>query len=717
MDTSLTPDERAQLLVEQMTLDEKIQLVHGSRAGGTGQQAGDASRSLGGAGFIAGIPRLGIPDMQMADGPVGLARGGARSRYSTALPATMAETASWDLDLAYLYGSILGQEAHDQGFTLLLAGGANLATEPRNGRNFEYKSEDPILAGKMVGQEMKAVGERGVIPHTKHYAFNNQETGRNVASSNVDERTMRETELLAFEIAIKDGGIGAVMCAYNRINGDYACENDYLLNEVLKEEWGFQGFVLSDWGATHSTTKAVMAGLDIEMPGSTYLGDALKEAVENGEVPVERLDDMIHRILRTVITAGQLDNPPSPQVVDVFAGFEVAQRVAEEGSVLLKNADGQLPLNASQLRSIAVIGSHSDVGVLSGGGSSQVNPPGGNAVVASPAQGGQGPGGGFGRTPTYYKSSPLKAIQTKVPEADVEYDEGTDVAAAAALAESSDVAIVFVNQYRSEGRDVESLSLPDGQDGLVRAVAAANPHTIVVLETGGAVLMPWVGDVAAVLEVWYPGIRGADAIANLLFGDANPSGKLPITFPVTEADLAHPVLQGPPPQPAAQAAAPASGGPGGRQQMQPFDVDYSEGLKIGYKWFDAEGKEPLFAFGYGLSYTTFSYSDLQTSASGDDVTVSFQITNTGDRTGAEIAQVYVGMPENLGEPPKRLVAWDKVSLEPGESTEVSLPLDPLHLSVFDADNDQWRVAPGDYEVFVGGSSRDMPLAEAFSISD
>jgi beta-glucosidase len=388
--------------------------------------------------------------------------------------------------------------------------------------------------------------------------------------------------------------------------------------------------------------------------------------------------------------------------------------VAEQGTVLLKNANGQLPLSAPGIKSIAVIGSHADAGVLSGGGSAQVNPPGGNAVPPPPAGAAQGPGGGFGggRGAVWYASSPLKAIRAKAPHAQVEYNAGTDPAAAAALAKASDVAIVFCNQPTSEGRDVPNLSLPDNQDALVSAVATANSHTIVVLETGGPVSMPWVDKTSAVLEAWYPGIRGAEAIASILFGDVNPSAKTVISFAKSDQDLPHPEIPGIKlvPQPG------AGGGGGGRGAMPPFDIPYTEGLQAGYKWYDAQNKAPLFPFGHGLSYTTFAYSGLKTAASGKDVTVSFSVKNTGKRAGTEIAQVYAGLPAATNEPPKRLVAWDRIQLAAGETKTVSLAIDPFHLSIFNVDKDGWEVVPGEYKVMVGGSSRNTPLTGAVSIA-
>jgi beta-glucosidase len=664
MDKTLSPDVRAGLVLAQMTLEEKLSLVHGLP-----RQDPAAVRSLGGAGFVPGIPRLGIPDLQMADSAVGVARGAAFGRYSTALPSTLGLAASWDTRLAYDYGALIGTELRDQGYTMSLGGGVNLNREPRNGRNFEYHGEDPILAGTMDGRLVKGVQDQGVIGDIKHFALNDQETGRNIGNVLLDRRAMRETDLLAFEIALAESGAGAVMCSYNKVDGDWACENSYLLNDVLKTAWKFPGFVVSDWGATHSTAKAALAGLDQEMPGNRYFGDALARAVESGEVPAARLDDMVRRILRSMFAAGLFDNPPARRAVDPMAGFSVAQRVAEQGSVLLKNEGGLLPLDAHSLKSIAVVGSHADVGVLSGGGSGQVSPAGGNPVP--------------GRGPVYHRSSPLAAIRAKAPGARVAYDPGTDPAAAAALARASDVAIVFVNQPTSEGRDA-SLTLPDNQDALVEALAAANPRTVVVLETGGAVLMPWIGKAGAALEVWYPGIRGGEAIASLLFGDVNPSGKLPITFPASVEELPHPVI-------------PGSNG------EKTFDIPYTEGLKVGYKWYDAERKKPLFPFGFGLSYTTFAYSGLKV----DPAQVSFTVKNTGRRAGAEVAQVYAALPPAANEPPRRLVAWEKVELAPGESKTVTLRLEPKYLSIFNVEKNDWELLPGEYKVMVG------PLTGAF----
>ena len=716
-DPGLSPDQRADMVIKEMTLDEKIGLLHG-----LGWQllfapveSGPATRAISALGFIPGVPRLGIPDLQMTDSVVGVSGAGAHGRYATALPSGEAMAAAWDPALSYEIGTLLGHEMRAMGFNMSLGSGINMIREPRNGRTFEYKGEDPLLAGTLAGQELKAEKALHLITDVKHYAVNDQDAGRIVVNSIISKRAMRETDLLAFQIALKNSGAGAVMCSYNLINGTYGCENDYTLR-ALKKDWGFKGFVVSDWGATQSTAKAAMAGLDIEMPGNDSFGEPLKKAVQSGEVPLDRLNDMVHRILRTEFDSGIVDDPPQPESPNVMRGFEVAQKTEERGAVLLKNEGNVLPLNAASIKSIAVIGGHADVGVMSGGGSSQVSPAGGNPVPP-PSELLKNPLAGFMLVETYQRSAPLKGIQKKAQNAVVKFDPGTDPAAAAALAKSSQVAIVFAVQHASEGMDLKNLSLPNNQDALIEAVAAANPHTIVVLETGGAVLMPWIDKVSAVLEAWYPGIRGSEAIANLLFGDVNPSGKLALTFPRSEADLPHPVHADPPKVDADHPMPKLPGAPGMigmAMGIAPhFDMHYDEGLKVGYKWYDAEKKAALFPFGFGLSYTTYTYSDLKV-IPGDSTAVSFTVKNTGKRAGIETAEVYASLPDAAGEPPKRLVGWAKVELAPGESKEVNVPVDRDRLMIFDEESDAWKLVPGQYILRVGTSSQSLPLQQPVS---
>jgi beta-glucosidase len=717
-DKSLSPDARADMVIKEMTLDEKIQLLHGPGWGSImsgAPESGPLTRAISVLGFIPGIPRLGVPDLQMTDCVVGVSGAGGKGRYATALPSAEAMAAAWDPALSYEIGTMIGHEVRALGFNMSLGSGINLIREPRNGRTFEYKGEDPLLAGTLAGQELKAEKALHIITDIKHYGVNDQDAGRIVANSVISKRAMRESDLLAFQIALHDSGAGAIMCSYNRINGIYACENPYTLTDVLKKDFGFKGFVVSDWGGTQSTVNAAKAGLDIEMPGNDSFGAPLKKAVESGEVSMDRLNDMVHRILRTEFDSGMFDDPPQPESPDVLRGLEVAQKTEERGLVLLKNSSNQLPLNSASVKSIAVIGGHADAGVLSGGGSSQVSPAGGNAV-APPPEIARNPLAFF-LVPTYQRSVPLKGIQAKAPHATVKFDPGTDTAAAAALAKSSQVAIVFAVQHASEGMDVKNLSLPDKQDALIETVAAANPHTIVVLETGGAVLMPWLDKVAAVVETWYPGISGSEAIANVLFGDVNPSGKLPITFPRSEADLPHPTHVDPPKADATHVVPKLVGAPGligmAMGIAPPFDVNYDEGLKVGYKWYDAEKKPVLFPFGFGLSYTTYVYSGLKVTP-GDSTQVSFTVKNTGKRAGSEIAQVYASLPDSAGEPPNRLVGWTRVDLAPGESKQVSVSITRERLQIFDEASDSWKMVPGQYTLRVGASSRDLPLHESLT---
>ena len=694
-----SPDVRADYTLGKMTMDEKIQLVHGGAP--TDWWAHTLPRGAGG--WVPGISRLGVPDLYMADGSVGV---GNNVGQATALPSSIASAAAWDLDLAYKYGKVIGVESRAFGINVNLGGNVNLiGREPRGGRTFETKGEDPILAGKITAAHIKAIQDQYVMGGIKHYAFNDQESGRFRANVLVDERAARETDLLAFEIGVKDSGVQSVMCSFNQVNGDYGCENAFLLNTVLKQDWGFKGFVMSDWDGTHSTVKAAVNGLDQEQPENLYFDSALKQAVQTGNVSETRLNDMVHRILRAMYAVGIFEHPATIQPIDAAAGAAVAQEVAEKGSVLLKNA-GVLPLNSGTVTSIAVIGSHADVGVLSGGGSAQVIPVGGAALNE-----------GTPCPPCWAKviwdpSSPLNAIKAKAPGANVQYNDGTNAASAATLAGSSDVAIVFLSQWESEDMDVPSLNFTDvihgsglDQNALVAAVAAANPKTIVVMENGGPQAMPWLANVNAVLEAWYPGQKGGEAIANILFGDVNPSGKLPMTFPASENDLPRPMIDQPP------------------DSTTIFNVDYNiDGFNTGYKWYDSRGLTPLFPFGFGLSYTTFAITNLQMTANTTASTPSFEVTadvqNTGVRTGAEVVQVYLELPPSTSES-KRLVGWQKVSLTAGEKQTVTITVnsgDSSHpFSYWDTNTHAWKIAPGTYTVKVGNSSRNVSDAGMFQM--
>jgi beta-glucosidase len=694
LDPKLDADTRADLAIKAMTQDEKLTIIFGYFGAEMAPKYTRIEGALpGSAGYVKGIPRLGIPEQFQTDAGVGVATQGGepKKRERTTLPSGMATTATWNPDLAFKGGAMIGSEARDSGFNVMLAGGVNLVREPRNGRNFEYGGEDPLLAGLMVGAQIRGIQSNAIVSTIKHYALNNQENGRFVLNARIGEAEARTSDLLAFQFAIEDSDPHSVMCAYNRINGDYACENDFLLNKVLKQDWGYKNYVMSDWGAVHSSAKAVNAGLDQESAGQAFdkqnfFQGPLKDALAKGEVSQARLDDMVRRILRGLFASGVVERPVKITTIDYAAHGKVTRADAEEGIVLLKNDKGLLPL-VSTAKKIAVIGGHADVGVLSGGGSSQVYPIGGRAVT------GEGPATWPGPM-IYFPSSPLKALKARLPGADIQYADGKDLAAAAKLAAASDIVLVFANQWNGESFD-SPLTLEHDQDALIDAVATANGKTVVVLQTGGPVLMPWLSKVGGVVEAWYPGSEGGEAIARMLTGEIDASGRLPVTFPASLAQLPRPVLDGDPKTPDAL-----------------FEVDYTiEGAAVGYKWFDKKGHQPLFAFGHGLSYTTFAYSNLKATTAGGVVTVSFDVKNTGARAGKAVPQVYVSPKAGGWEAPQRLAGFKKLDLAPGASANVRLTVDPRLLAVWDAKAHGWSVAAGDYTVTLGASSRD-PAAKA-----
>jgi len=691
MNPALPPAERVELVLKQLTLDEKLALLHGNGMTHAPQwQMPLTYLANGGAGYTPGIPRLGIPPLLISDATYGVRDSGANGRYSTALPSNLGAASSWDTETACEYGRLIGSELRAQGFDASIGGGVDLTREPRNGRTFEYLGEDPLLAGTLVGNLMKCEQAQHVIGDIKHYALNDQETGRNIVNVVISKRAMQESDLLAFHIGISIANTGAVMCSYNRVNGDFACENSYLLKEVLKKDWGFKGFVGSDWGGTHSTEKASAAGLDQEQPMADYFGPRLKEAVDAGRVPLAEIDDHARRILYAEFLSGIVDDPPQKNVVDVEKGFEVAQRIEEKSIVLLKNKQGALPILSSKVRTIVVIGGHADIGMISGGGSAQVDPPGKGAPRWQEA--------------IWFPTSPLKALREKLPNVKISFDPGTDLQSAANLAKNSDLAIVFAYQHETEGLDLPNLSLPDNQDALIEQIATANPHTIVVLETGTAVTMPWLDKVAGVVEAWYAGSSGHKALANVLVGEVNPSGKLAMAFPRSENDLPRPVIDPLPAQDAGQGKDPVNSG----TRISTYAVYYNEGAEVGYKWYEAEHKQPLFAFGFGLSYTSYAYSGL--TIDSDARMARFTVRNTGKRTGTEIAEVYARLPQGSDENFKRLAGWKRITLAPGESQTVTIEIDSRVLQTFDEASDGWKFAPGEYEILAGPSSDNTPLS-------
>ena len=699
MNAALDPDARADMVMHVMTTKEKQQLVFGYFS--TTAPWMHFTRPDGGladaAGYIAGIARLGIPAQSETDAGVGVAtQRSPHPRLRTSLPSGIATAATWDRDLAFAGGAMIGNEARLSGFNVQLAGGVDLLREPRNGRNFESAGEDPLLAGSIDGQEIRGIQSNNIISTLKHYAFNDQETDRFTVDVKIGDPAARQSDLLAFQLANETGHPGSVMCSYNRVNGAYACESDWLLNQVLKTDWGFKGYVMSDWGATHSTVPAANAGLDQEsgypFDVSPYFKDALGEAVADGWVRSGRLDDMTHRILRSMFAEGLFEHPLNG---DQSAGIDYAAHAAatqadEEGAiVLLKNDHRLLPL-AKSARSILIIGGHADAGVLSGGGSSQVYPHGGpeNGLAIS----NDGPDG-FPGPMVYFPSSPMAGLKKRT-QATLTYIDGKDPTAAARAAAKADVVIVFATQWTGESIDAPDLSLPNHQDALIGAVAKANRKTVVVLETGGPVLMPWLNDVGAVLEAWYPGTSGGEAIARVLTGAVDPSGHLPVTFPAGTDQLPRVVVDG---------DTAKTGHP---------HTDYDiEGAAVGYKWFDQKGLKPLVPFGYGLSYTGFGWSGLNAKPAGKGVAVSVTVRNTGAVAGHAVTEVYVAAPSGAGwEAPKRLGAFDKTALAAGEGKTLALSVDPRLLATWDEAAHGWKIAAGDYKVMTGTSAADLAPA-------
>jgi beta-glucosidase len=702
-DPSLPPARRAQMALEQMTDEEKLSLVHGviaARWGGEGKPA----QSIGSAGYVPGIPRLGVPPLQETDAELGVANPGnvRPGDTATAMPSDLALASTWDLALARRQGEAVGAEALAKGFNVLLGGAANLIRDPRGGRDFEYFSEDPLLTGEMAGGAIEGAQSRHIISTIKHFALNAQETDRVVLDARIDRAGLRESDLLAFEIAIERGRPGAVMCAYNQVNGSYCCENDWLLTSVLKTDWRYPYFVMSDWGAVHSTIRSAMAGLDQEsgeqLDTQNFFATPLEQAIAEGEVPKARLDDMARRILTSIFAHGLADNEDRSDPVDFASSDRTALAIAREGTVLIRN-QGLVPLSAGARR-LVVIGAHADHGVLSGGGSSQVVPRGGIAAKVEI---------GKNRAMIFDPGSPLEAIRREFPGARVDFDDGSSPARAAKAAAQADAVILFVDQWMTETADAPSLDLPGGQDRLIEAVTRANPRTAVVLETGGPVLMPWLDRTAAVLEAWYPGEMGGEAIAEILSGAVNPSGRLPVTFPVSAAQLPHPKIEGDP------NGAPI--GPVGRggHYGAIFTATYDEGAAAGYRWFAERGKRPLFPFGFGLSYTKFDLSSLAVSVSGGpSVTASVTVRNSGERAGTATPQFYVSGPGNANIP-LRLVGWDRANLKPGEDRRVTVSIDPRLLATFDEAARRWRIEPGAYRLTAGFDSGRRELAASFEL--
>ena len=679
-DTTLGPDERAGLLLAELTLDEKVSLMAGDDASTGLNQAEPVERRN--TGESQGVPRLELPTVFYSDGPVGTRQGKA-----TGMPASIGLAATWDTALAERYGGVVGNEVRNKGNDVVHAPTVNIMRTPLGGRTFEGYGEDPWLTSRIGVAWSKGAQAEGVVANVKHYAANNQEPDRFITNAVVDPRTLREIYLPAFEANVKEANAGSVMCSYNRVNGQFACENRELLEEILRDEWGFKGYVLTDYGfAQKSTANSANNGLELEMPvGGWYGRTSLNLAVASGQVAPSTVDLHVRRILRTMFAYGMFDRDAyryDDNAIDQQGHGAVAREVEESAITLLRNDGGALPIDLSRTKSIALIGSDANE-YKRGGGSSSVDP--------------------------FYSVTPRAGIEKRVGNAaQVSFDDGSQPARAAAAARSADVAIVFASDSQTEFVDKPCLTLQCGnpakgdQDSLIRTVAQANPNTIVVLQTGGPVLTPWADQVRAIVEAWYPGAEGGNALARVLFGDVDPGGRLPATFPAREEDL------------------PTSGRPE-RYPGVAENAEYSEGVFIGYRHFDQNKIAPRFPFGFGLSYARWQYDDLRIApARGGRVAarVSATVRNVSDRPGTEVAQLYVGLPSpgaTVPQPPRALKAFAKVSLGPGQAKRVSFDLDERSLSYWNEAAKDWSIAPGCYTVEVARSSRDPQLTGALTV--
>ncbi|WP_158853834.1 beta-glucosidase [Halorhabdus sp. CUG00001] len=731
-----SPDGRIASLIEKLTLQEKIDLVHGDR---------DPAELA--TGYLPANDRVGIPSLSLVDGPMGV-----RAVTATAFPASIALAAAWDTDLAREQGETLGTEVRGADQDVLLAPGCNIIRVPECGRAFEYYSEDPHLSSRLAVATIESVQSAGAMATAKHYVANNQERQRHAVSAEIDERTLREIYLPAFEAAVKEADVASVMASYNRINGTYATEHERLLTDILKDEWGFDGFVVSDWWATTDAVAAAHGGLDLDMPGvpvhewqesesriheaigalpdaapkgtlaelaakpwlpdganpnlfeGSVFEDPLREAIEGGKVPETAIDEKIARTLSQMDRFGMFDDEQPAGSVNDPAHETVARRVAQRGTVLLQN-DGVLPLD-EDLDSIAVLGPNAEAAKIGGGGSSEVDP----TAAISPLDGIR-ERTDSGTTVTFERGVERieephdeddGALGFSVPDAIDDAlsgdDEEPSIDAAARAAGSADVAVVVVQDNASESED-RSLWLPNEQDRLVAAVADVAEKTVVVCNTAGPVRMPWAGAVDAIVETWYPGQEDGHVTASVLFGDVDPSGRLPVTF-----------------------ARRTDHYPASTEAQYPgidLEAEYSEGVFVGYRHFDNADIEPLFPFGHGLSYTDFEYTDVSVeSGDGPAATVEVTVENVGGRDGYEVVQAYLGQDDpSVERPPEELAAFESVELAAGEETTVTLSIEERDFAYYDEDGAAWTVDDGEYTVSVGRSSRNIVATETITVAD
>ena len=679
-DTTLSPDDRAGLLLAALTPQERISLLAGDElsgvAGGEGQHTGTSF----------GVERVGLPPVYFSDGPVGTRQGKA-----TGMPSPMALASTFSETLAARHAAVVGDEVKRKGNDVVFAPAVNMLRTPLNGRTFEYFGEDPFLSARMAVGWTKGVQAQGVIGNVKHYAVNNQEGftpaqvfvvqpgvgSRLTVDARVDERALREIYLTQFEAAVKEGRVGSVMCAYPRVNGQFACENEHLLEDILKEEWGFPGFVLTDYGAGKNTVASLNNGLDLDIwPAQVYRPELVNAALATGQASMETVDEHVRRILRTLFAFGFFDRDAyqdDTASIDQAGHHAEAAAVGEQGIVLLENDGGLLPLDDGAVRRLALIGPEADE-LRDGGGSSQID--------------------------EFRVTTPQQALVDRLGPDRVVFDDGSDRARAAELARTADVAVVVVGDRMSEGYDKTSLDLNADQsdridrNALIEAVAAAQPRTVTVLQTGGPVLTPWRDETRALVQLWYPGQNGGTGLARVLFGDTEPGGRLPATFPLREADEPY--------------AGDPEKYPGVAETVQ-----YKESVLIGYRWFDEHGLGVAYPFGHGLSYTSFALSGLR--IRGD--TVSVRVKNTGRRAGVVVPQLYLGLPDprpDVIQPPRQLKGFERITLDAGAARRVTFTLDERAFQFYDTAASGWRTAPGCYRVMVGRSSRDLPLGGAIS---
>jgi beta-glucosidase len=688
-------------LIKQMTLEEKVHMIHASSSFTSG-----------------GVKRLNIPELTTSDGPHGVRPEHGRDwdldndklDSGTYLPVGVCLAATWNPQLGYAFGSVLGSEANYRGKDVILGPGINIIRSPLNGRNFEYLSEDPYLVARMVTGSITGIQDQGISACVKHYLANNQESKRTTIDVQMSERALREIYLPGFKAAVQNAGVNTLMGSYNKFRGQWASQNYYLLTQILRNEWGFKGIVMSDWDAVHNTLQALWNGMDLEMGtdlhmlpnpnyGKFWMGDTVIALVKAGKFPEYLIDEKVKRILYVMYKTKMIDGARKKGAYNTKAHQDIAAKIAEEGIVLLKNQNNMLPLNRNTVKTIAVIGYNAARKQSMGGGSSQVR--------------------------AFYEVTPLQGLQNHAGAGvNIIYAKGYDITRggtsnpvlieeAVQAASKADV-VVYVggwthgynykvwadNAYDAEDVDKPDMQMPFGQDELVKAITKANPKTVVVLMGGGAIdMMQWIDNVPAVIQNWYAGLEGGNALAKIVFGDVNPSGKLPMTFPKKLNDHGSHAL-----------------GEYPGDTTRNLLVHYLDDIYVGYRYYDTYKVDPLFPFGHGLSYTTFSYNNIKASRSGKSVTVSFTVKNSGKQPGAEVAQLYVHQQNTLvPRPQKELKGFEKIYLKPGEQKSISITLKEDAFQYFNDATGKWVMDGGNYDIMVGSSSRDIRLTSTIKL--